>query len=221
MPVAGIQSETRMPIFEKAREHAVIQSSAAVIGWDQETYLPNAAADHRAAQLSWLSSRAHELATSEAWKNDLEAAENADTGADPKLTANLRELRREFDRSNKLTVELVARESVACSMSKHAWVAAREKSDFAGFAPHLKTLLEIAREKAELWGYQDEPYDALLDGYERRTSTAAVAELFDTMKPELRGIASKAVEVSAGGFPGVFVAGRVFADPGGGGRGDL
>ena len=64
-----------MSIFEQARELAVIQSSAAVIGWDQETYLPPAAAEHRAAQLAWLSSRAHELATSEAWEHDLEAAE--------------------------------------------------------------------------------------------------------------------------------------------------
>ena len=183
------------------REHAVIQSSAAVLGWDQETYLPAAAAEHRAAQLSWLSSRAHELATSENWKRALEEAENADTGTDPALTANLREIRREFDRSNKLTVELVARESVACSMAKHAWAAAREKSDFAGFAPHLETLLAISREKAELWGYQDEPYDALLDGYERRTSTAAVAELFDGMKPGLREIAKQAVEISASRAP--------------------
>jgi carboxypeptidase Taq len=186
-----------MPIFEKARELAVINSSAAVIGWDQETYLPPAAAEHRAAQLSWLSARAHELATSEDWKRDLEAAENADNGGD----ANLREIRREFDRANKLPVELVARESVACSMSKHAWVAAREKSDFAEFAPHLQTLLEIAREKAELWGYQDEPYDALLDGYERRTSTAAVAGLFDSIRPELTEIAAKAVEISASRKP--------------------
>ena len=57
-----------MSIFEKARELAVINSSAAVIGWDQETYLPHAAAQHRADQLAWLSSRAHELATSDAWK---------------------------------------------------------------------------------------------------------------------------------------------------------
>ncbi|MEO7100344.1 MAG: carboxypeptidase M32 [Luteolibacter sp.] len=192
-----------MSIFEKVREHAVIQSSASVLGWDQETYLPAAAAEHRAAQLSWLSSRAHELATSDAWKRALEKAEAADTGADPKLTANLREIRREFDRSNKLTVELVARESVACSMAKHAWIAAREKSDFAGFAPHLETLLAISREKAELWGYQDEPYDALLDGYERRTSTAAVAKLFDEMKPALREIAKQAVESSAARTPGL------------------
>ncbi len=190
-----------MSIFEKARELAVINSSAAVIGWDQETYLPPAAAQHRADQLAWLSSRAHELATSDAWKKDLESAEAADAGGDPKLTANLRELRREFDRATKLPVELVARDSVASSLAKHAWANARERSDFASFAPHLETLLGIAREKADLWGYTGEPYDALLDGYERATSTAAVASLFDAMRPAVREIAARAVENSAARSP--------------------
>ncbi|MCU0750504.1 MAG: carboxypeptidase M32, partial [Akkermansiaceae bacterium] len=186
-----------MSIFEKVRELSIIQSSASVIGWDQETYLPPAAAEHRAAQLSWLSARAHELATSDDWKSALETAENTNPGNDPKLSANLRELRREFDRATKLPVELVARESTATSLAKHAWAEARKNSDFAQFAPHLEKLLGIAREKADLWGYSGEPYDALLEAYERGTSTAAVAALFDTMRPALRDTAAKAVEKSA------------------------
>ena len=186
-----------MPIFEKVREHALIQSTAAVLGWDEETYLPADAAEYRAGQVSWLAGRAHALATSAEWENDLATAEAADAGADAVLTANLRELRREYQRANRLSVALVARESAACSMSKHAWVAAREKSDFATFAPHLETLLEIAREKADLWGYLNEPYDALLDGYERNTSTASVAKLLESIKPELSEIAASAVEKSA------------------------
>lgn len=186
-----------MSIFEKAREFAVIQSTAAAVGWDQETYLPSAAEPYRAQQLAWLSSRAHELATSDAWQKDLEAAEASDLGSDPKLTANLRVLRREFGRATKLPVELVARDSVASSLAKAAWADARKRSDFARFAPHLETLLEIAREKADRWGYVGEPYDALLEGYERGTSTAAVAGLFDEMRPALREIAASAVEISA------------------------
>ncbi|MBK1881367.1 carboxypeptidase M32 [Luteolibacter pohnpeiensis] len=185
-----------MSIFEKAREHAVISSASSALGWDQETYMPDAAATHRAAQLSWLSSRAHELATSDAWKKDLEDAEAANTGTDAKLTANLRELRREFDRATKLPVELVARESEATSLGMHAWAEARKNNDFASFAPHLSKLVALAREKAELWGYENEPYDALLDGYERATSTAAVASLFDDLRPQLSSIAAKAVEIS-------------------------
>ncbi|MBC8128606.1 MAG: carboxypeptidase M32 [Gloeobacteraceae cyanobacterium ES-bin-144] len=186
-----------MSIFEKVRELSLIRSSAEVLGWDQETYLPASANDHRAAQLAWLSSRAHELATSPAWQTDLLAAENSNPGNDPKVTANLRELRRQFDRANKLPTELVARESTASSHAKHAWADARKRSEFSAFAPHLETLLGIAREKAELWGYANEPYDALLEDYERGTSTAAVAALFDTMRPALREIASNAVKKSS------------------------
>lgn len=190
-----------MLIFEKARELAVIQSSAAVLGWDQETFLPPAAASHRASQLAWLSSRAHEMASSDEWRNALETAEAADSGADNKLTAQLREMRREFNRATKLPVGLVARDSIASSLAKHAWADARERSDFALFAPHLETLLEIAREKADLWGYSGEAYDALLEGYERGTSTAAVAALFDAMRPAAREIAARAVENSASHQP--------------------
>jgi carboxypeptidase Taq len=186
-----------MSIFEKVRELSVIQSSAAIIGWDQETYLPPAAGEHRAAQLAWLSARAHELATSAAWQRDLETAETANSGDDPKTTANLREMRREFDRATKLPVELVTRESTVTSLAKRAWADARKRSDFSSFAPHLEKLLDIAREKADLWGYTGEPYDALLEAHERGTSTAIVAALFDAMKPALRETAASAVEKSA------------------------
>ncbi|MFT3992520.1 MAG: carboxypeptidase M32 [Luteolibacter sp.] len=190
-----------MSIFEKARECALIRSSAEVIGWDQETYMPPAAAEYRAAQLAWLSSRAHELATSDEWKQALEAAEAADDGSDFTQSANLRQLRREFDRATKLPVELIARASSAASLAKHAWADARKKSDFSIFAPHLETLVGIAREQAALWDHNGEAYDALLDGYERATSTAAVAELFDTLKPALREIAAQAVKNSAAHAP--------------------
>lgn len=185
-----------MPIFEKAREYAVIRSAGDTLGWDQETYLPPAATTHRANQLAWLASRAHELAVSDEWRKDLEIAEDADDGSDAKSTANLRELRRQFDRATKLPVELVTRESTANSLSMHAWADARKRSDFSTFAPHLETLLGIAREKADLWGYETEPYDALLEGYERATSTAAVAALFDRISPSLKTIAASAVENS-------------------------
>ncbi len=186
-----------MQIFDLAREHSIIHSTSWLVGWDQETYLPPKAAGYRAKQLAWLSTQGHKLATSDEWKKHLESAEASDDGKDPKITANLREIRRNFDRETKLPSELVARDSETSSLAKHAWSKAREESDFSAFAPHLEKLIGLAQEKAELWGYEGEPYDALLENYERATSTAAVAKLFDTLKPELIEIASKAVEKSA------------------------
>lgn len=193
----GFSQDCRVTLFDLAREHSVIASAEAVIGWDQETYLPPAASDFRARQVAWLSARAHELATSQAWQRALEAAEAKASSEDVTCQANVRELRRSYERATKLPVELVEREAKACSLAKHAWSDARKHSEFARFAPHLNTLLEIAREKAGRWGFPNEPYDALLEGYERNTSTAAVASLFDSLRPALRRMAASAVEVSA------------------------
>lgn len=186
-----------MSIFAKARELATIHSAAAVLGWDQETYLPPAAATHRADQLAWLSARAHELATSPEWQRALTIAEENDDGSDPKRTANLRLLRRDFNRASCLPVALVEQETTATSLAKHAWAKARETSDFSSFAPHLETIVQIARQKADLWGFQNEPYDALLETYERGATTRQIANLFDEMSPALRDIAAAAVAKSA------------------------
>ena len=175
-----------------ARERAVVSSASSVIGWDQETYLPEAGHEWRADQLAWLSEKAHELGTSPAWGDALLQAEAS--GDSPALLAAMR---RDFDRATKLPGELVAREAQASSLAKVAWADARKTSDFPSFAPHLETLLAIAREKAERWGYEAEAYDALLDTYERGATAAGIASIFDVLKPRLRDIAAAAVEHSA------------------------
>jgi carboxypeptidase Taq len=178
-----------------ARERALIETTASALGWDQETQLPSAAVPYRAQQLAYLAGKSHELATSEQWQAALESAEG-DLNGDPVQSANLREFRHHFDRATKLPTELVERATETSSRGKAAWSMAREKSEFSIFAPALTDLLEIAREKAALWGYQEEPYDALLGEYERGASTAEVAALFDRFRETGAELAQQAVENS-------------------------
>ena len=182
-----------MHIFERAKQIALVNSAGSVLSWDQETYLPSGSAEYRSEQLSYLAAHAHELSTSPDYLKALEDAEAADDGTDTTLSANLRELRRESDRSVKIPTDLVARESTAQSAGHHAWIAARKSSDFSIFAPHLQKLLDFALEKADLWGFKDEPYDALLEGYERGTSTAAISSLFEDLQKELAPLSAQAV----------------------------
>ena len=175
---------------ELAIEAALIRSSASVLGWDQETYLPTHAQTWRARQLSWLSGRHHELTTSEDWKLALQQAiEAADS---PREQDSLNEALRQLQRSTRLPTSLVERESEVTSLAKHAWASARERSDFPAFAPEFEKILQISREKADLWGYENEPYDALLETYERGASAASIAAIFDAVEPELVRIAKAA-----------------------------
>jgi len=181
-------------LCDLARQRALVGSTAAVLGWDQETHLPPAGVAWRARQLAWLSARAHEMATSDEWLDTLARAEEEDDGSDTTRTANLREFRFHSDRATRLPVELVARATEASSLSKQAWAEARRRSDFSLFRDHLHTMVGIAREKAGHWGYETEPYDALVAGYERGADTAKLSARLDPLREPLREIAAAAVE---------------------------
>jgi len=57
-------------------------------------------------------------------------------------------------------------------------VEARKKSDFSLFLPHLKKILRLKHDQAEAVGYEDDPYDALLDDFEPGATIAKVSEVF-------------------------------------------
>lgn len=185
-----------MNLFDQVRQITLIEKMNSILAWDQETYLPPKSADYRAKQLSYLAAHAHNLSTSKSYLSALAKAEAKDTGKNSTHSANLRELRRISDRATKIPTELVARESSVTSAAHHAWIDARKQSDFSIFAPHLQNIVDISLQKADLWGYSDEPYSALLESYERKTSTQSIAKLFDQLLAHLAPISTAAVEKS-------------------------
>lgn len=180
-------------LCDHVREVSLLASTESILSWDQETYMPARALSFRARQMSWLSGKAHALATGKMMQKLLTQAESARL-KEPKQVANVRVLAEDYERNARIPNKLIVEESELTAHAKHAWVEARKSSDFSLFAPHLEKLLSIARRKADLWGYADEPYDALLHTYERGTRTREVAALFARLKPELTRIAQAAVE---------------------------
>jgi carboxypeptidase Taq len=164
-----------------------LKAAAAVLAWDQETFMPDGGAEARAQQLSTLQSMAHERFASEETGTLLDRAADALDTDDPldDDTALVRVTRRDYERARRVPASLVAELSEATSRAKQAWKKARTEDDFSIFAPHLETLVDLSVEKAEALGYDDEPYDALLEEYEPGLSTAEVADTFATLREDL------------------------------------
>ena len=76
-----------------------------------------------------------------------------------------------------------------------AWRLARPANDFESFRPHLEHHMELRRRYVELFPEADEPYDVLLDDYERGMKTAEVRVVFDRMKEELVPLVAEAREL--------------------------
>lgn len=186
-------------LHARAKEIALLNSTAALLSWDQQTYMPPKALDFRAEQLSYFSGRAHAMFTAPEVGGWLQACEDAGLadGPDVETGTNVRGWRRHYDRATKLPTELVEEYERAKIHADAAWQKARERADFATFAPHLETVFGLTKRMADLWGYEASPYDALLEGFEPGAREAELAQLFDVLRPAITDLLGPAAERSA------------------------
>ena len=166
-------------------EIKAVRSANAVLGWDQQTYMPPGGAGARANQLSVLSKISHEMAISADTERLLIAAEAEAKEADPAsdAAAFVRVARRDFDQAAKLPTALVADLSRVTALAHEEWAKARRDSDYSHFAPWLERILDLTRQVAGHLGYGDVMYDALLDLYEPGMKTSEAQAMFDALKP--------------------------------------
>lgn len=169
------------------RETAVLGSCSSVLGWEEQTYMPEGGAQFRSEQLGMLAGMTHERATSPRIGELLGELQGSDLGdPDGDMAVNVREARRSYDRATKLPRRLVEELSRTTTLSQQAWMKAREDSEFHVFLPWLEKMIGLKREEAQAIGYGNGiPYDALLDDYEPGMTAAEVASVFGPLRDEL------------------------------------
>lgn len=163
---------------------ADFNNAAAVLGWDQEVYMPPKGFAFRGRQLATLASQAHELVTSDRYGNLLhELSQRHDLSDDQQH--NIRLSLEDYEKNKKLSADFVEQLTQQTSNSYNAWIDARRKSDFSLYAPELAKMIRLKKEQAELYGYVQHPYDALLDDYEKGATVAMLDPIFGMVKEQL------------------------------------
>lgn len=155
-----------------------VHAALGLLSWDQEVYMPPKAAFARGKQLATLSALAHRMFTSDDFGHLLARLARGENGASGDDAALISETRYDYDRATKLPEGFVQRFAEARSAAYESWVGARKESDFKVFLPHIERIVALNKEKAEYMGYDDSPYDALLEEYERGMTTAKLRPLF-------------------------------------------
>ncbi len=158
--------------------------AALVLQWDQETYMPRGGVQGRAEQLSTLLKLSHVRLTSVEVGRLLDDLEDelADAPFDSDEASIVRVTRRDYDQARKLPPELVAEAAHAGSVARPVWEKARHDADFSVFAPYLEKNVELNRRIADALGYEERPYDALLDRSEPGMTTRQLAQIFEELK---------------------------------------
>jgi len=181
-------------LSRRMAEITLLGTTAGVLGWDQETFMPEANSAFRAEQQSLLAGMMHQKFTDPAMDGLLaSAASSPAPNGDPPgdRSVNLREWRRSYDRSKKIPQELVEELTRVTSQAQVAWVEARRENGFAKFQPWLEKIISLTREQAECYGYEEHPYDALLENYEPGLTVGQLNRLFPPLRKRLSELTAK------------------------------
>ncbi len=168
------------------RETEALGQIAGRLGWDQETMMPRGAAGQRSEEMAAIEGVLHARRT-DARVGDWLAAAQADT---PVAAAQLRLIRRSFERATKVPAALAQELARVTSMAQGIWAEARAADDVAAFLPTLDHVVRLRREEAACLAQGGDLYDALIDDYEPGESGASLAAMFDRMRPRLVALQS-------------------------------
>ncbi len=167
-------------------EVADINSAAAVLGWDMQTYMPSGGVRGRSYQRATLSRLAHLKFTSNEIGELLEQLQPYAEGLDPDSddARLVKVTRRVYAKRVKISPEWVAEFSQATSLGNKAWQEARAANDFSHFQPYLEKNIALRRAYAGFFAPYAHVYDPLLDDFEPGMKTSEVQAIFSALRPQ-------------------------------------
>jgi carboxypeptidase Taq len=178
-------------------------NTAALLGWDQEVMMPRGGAPNRAEQLATIARIAHSKFTSpEIGKLVDDLRDWSEQHEYDSLEASLvRVVSRDWEKLRRVPAALRAEMSRSAALANLVWVDARKANDFNAFLPALRTNLDLRKRYIECFDVGDEPYDIVLDDYERGMKTKEVRQLFDYLKEHQAPLVKEVAASGGGGAP--------------------
>jgi carboxypeptidase Taq len=182
----------------------------AVLGYDQQVFMPASASAERGAQLAALATVLHQQRTDPKLLELMDQAlekESASLQADEFRLLELE--RKNFVENAKVPSELAARAAELSSSAYSDWVKAREAKDFSMFEDTLhdcfNTAMKLATAKQ---GSADNLYDFMLDEFEIGMSQTRINTIFEqvetTLVPLIQKVLTSPNPVSADALQGEF-----------------
>jgi carboxypeptidase Taq len=185
------------PLYQEYKEQmqriADLRFSAALLQWDQETYMPAGSAAARARQVATLSETSHQLFVSDKLGSLLHSLHG-----NPQLTdteqKNIELSLDDYQKQKKYDSAFVRLLSETCSRAFNHWQEARKKDDFSLFEKDLTDLVALKKQEASLLGYESHPYDALLNEHDRGSNVATLDQVFGGIEEPLKNLLHRILE---------------------------
>jgi carboxypeptidase Taq len=190
--------ETKLQEFKtRLIEINDLESAAALLSWDQSTYMPPGGAAARARQMATLGRLAHEKFTDPAigkLLDDLRPYEES-LPYDSDEASLIRVTRRNYEKAVKVPPSFMAQLYSHAAQTYQVWTEARPANDFAKVQPNLEKTLDLSRQLADFFPGYEHIADPLIDfhdyGMKASTLRALFAELREQLVPLVQAITAQ------------------------------
>lgn len=170
----------RAELLARLQEINDLGSAAALLNWDQTTYMPPGGATARGRQLATLQRLAHEKFTDSAighLLDDLQPyGESLPYAADD--AALLRLTRRKYELATKVPADFVSELAQHTTAAYEVWTQARPANNFARTRPYLEKTLDLSRRLAAFFPGYEHIADPLIDQADYGMKVATLRPLF-------------------------------------------
>ncbi len=176
-------------LVKRYRDIWTLDYALSLLGWDMETYMPANSFRERGEVRGNIRTQVQRIYTHPEF---VSLVENAKTQNDVEKGI-IRVLKRWIKYYTKLPKRFIEEEERTTAKAFQVWKEAKEKSDFKMFQPVLEDIVALEREKADYLGYEEHPYNALLDLYEEGLTVKKCEKIFSVV-PQISNLFKKAKE---------------------------
>lgn len=184
------KNKTLLKILDYYKNLWALSYAAGIAHWDLETYMPEKGASARGEAMGRLSVIRQKMFLQKEFVDLIHQAEKAKNLNDYERGV-VRVLLRSLKFYEKVPSEFIEEFEKLTNQATVVWREAKAKNNYPLFAPYLVKIFAMNRKMAEYLGYQDSPYDALLDLFEEGLTSEDVSRFFGKVTVPLRDLLRK------------------------------
>ncbi|WP_327837171.1 carboxypeptidase M32 [Bacillus salipaludis] len=180
------------PTVQKALEEfraldEKISHFSSIIGltdWDQKVMAPKKGRHTFAKAIGTLRTEVFKLSVSEEMGSliDVLSINESASSLDAVTRAKVREYKDYYQKAKTIPADLFQEYSILTAQANDAWEEARATNDFDLFLPYLEKIINYKRKFAEIYGYEEHPYDAMLAEFEPGLTVKKLDPLFAKLR---------------------------------------
>ncbi len=175
--------------FDSFREiefkiHA-LSHAMGVLSYDAAVGAPTAGAENRGRTMAYLSGLSYDLTAGEKTVKLARFLSENKAELTERQAREVSEFMRSIDYMSSIPKEEYQEYVMLINESDGVWKKAKEENDFDTFCPYLQKIFDINRRFAQYYKPDENPYNVMLDQYERGLTTDIADKFFDALREKL------------------------------------